>query len=81
MVVFHQNLTAKGQDYEFHFHQILNPDGEKYFVEVLKGEMRITSFEMKQTINAWHIVPPVPEWIMELQTQLRKIIEDHVQLD
>lgn len=51
-------------------------DGEKYFVSASRKKEQ-TAFEiMQDTEGVWKIVPPVPDWVEQLKSELIKLIEE-----
>ncbi len=72
---FYQFFTVGREVLKFEFREVHNPSHYKYFVTVYRDEKLVTSFEMKQEHISWSIVPPAPEWAVDIQQQLHGAIE------
>lgn len=72
---FYHLFTVNNVVLKFEFRKVHNPSHYKYFVTVYRDEKLVTSFEMKQEHITWSIVPPAPDWVVEIQQQLHGAIE------
>lgn len=71
-------VTKKGA-YTFRFSKIEGHALHKYFVSVVEGTQRITSFDMKlNNKGQWKVVEPAPDYIMDEERRLAASIEENL---
>jgi len=63
----------------FGFTKMHTVDGTRYFVSVVDKQLKHIKFYMRQTPNGWQLVnlPPVPQWLIEIEGELNKAILSH----
>jgi len=79
MTTFYNEIAVPGQgDYIFSFSDSLSIAGELCIVFVLDQKHKVYRIKMKQIDGVWNIVnaKELPEWILELETELSKAISD-----
>ena len=73
---FRRTIFLKKNYYTFSFLRVTVSDTKKYFVSVSRKKEK-SSFEIVQDPEGmWKIVPPVPDWIEQLKSELFKLIEE-----
>jgi hypothetical protein len=72
-------VTLENGRYIVSFSEIFTVTGSKFFVD-LNGESKSGSFEMIASNGRWRIVPPVPGWILAMETQLVTILNRDLQM-
>ena len=78
MKKFEVDLNIESGKSKFCFSPIALSENTKYFVEVKKADQTAVYFEMvKKKNEGWHIVPPVPLWIQNLEELLTKAIFEY----
>ena len=70
MAGFNKRIVVNNKTFDFEFMEIYSPSGSKYFITVRDSCKQIAFFEMKKIESGWTIVPPVPEWINEVESNL-----------
>jgi len=78
MAGFKKIIVLNNEGLDFDFREVYIPRGLKYFVTVRRLYQPMVSFEMERTSAGWNIIAPAPEWVIELQGELGRIISDHL---
>lgn len=74
MIHFEKSLQYNNCLLNVKFSQVIAPHA-KFFIEINSVDSLMHCFEMQADhCNQWQIIPPVEEWIVDLQNQLSKII-------
>ena len=75
MAEFDLTLKIAGNDYRFHFSEIISGNDIKYFVQGRDGGAQSQSFEIKKNrLGKWTIIQPAPKWILDVENLLIEAI-------
>jgi hypothetical protein len=81
MKEFKVDMVVNNTSYRFLFRALVCHHHAKYFVEVEGLVSARLFFEMKQDqFGHWKAIPPVPDWVKEIEPALASIIDKHGQL-
>jgi hypothetical protein len=79
MYAFEKQIVVDGHQYAFHFHPVIYPYGNKYFVQINPDGRDAVSFEMKQQHpGKWVAIQPAPSWVTGIQDQLSDAIVETI---
>ena len=76
MAEFQRTVKEGWRTLDFYFKPIITPNTTKYFITAEEKNEVLISFEMVKFDDQWTVLQPAPEWIMKLETQLSKILEE-----
>ncbi len=75
---FEQYITVNNKNTKFLFRQFYVAGRTKYFITCTDPQDQYIGFEMREVKrNKWIAIPPVPEWIMNIEDRLSQLIVDH----
>ena len=76
---FTRLLKINGRLREFNFRKIKDPQYELFSVDVCDDRGNRIMFKMQKENNAWKTIPqPLPEWILNNESNLSELIEDEL---
>ena len=79
VVHFTRLIKAGGRLREFNFRKIKDPQYELFSVDVCDDRGNRIMFKMQKENNAWKTIPqPLPEWILNNESNLSELIEDEL---
>ena len=73
-------LVHKQFNPEFIFNRVFTINGTQYFITVRDEDIKSHFFKMEQDKGKWKIIDfrKVPEWIIQLESTLEKIIWEKI---
>jgi len=75
---FKEKLAVENGDYELEFIRIKAPKDWKFFITLSRSGELVVSFDMMQLNGTWKVVPPAPQWVIEKESELAAIIQNHL---
>ncbi len=79
MPFFSTRLKTSSGSLNFYFNCMVNVEGERYQVYVVRKDLGLQSFIMVHNTEKWTMLDPhdCPAWIIEFEDQLSQAIEQH----
>lgn len=81
MIPFTESIKINNRSTEFTFRKVQAPNQDKFFISMVDAEKNNISFDMIMNPEGkWSIIKPAPEFIVQAQEQLIRLIEKHCSL-